>query len=173
MAKRREINEVTDLIGRTIRPGDLLAVAGRHPFHSSTPDMHLVRLEHIYLDDVRGVPYTVGRTYFRAANGVIYWNPTDGDSELYPRGSTPLPVSADDVYINVSSKRHPGYKGSNQGVALQAVRLSGYQLDNCGKPRGSKRNYAASKAVLLMNADELADRLDNARDTDAPGAFFT
>lgn len=162
MATRRTVSEVKDLVGRTIRPGDVIAVAVSSAYGASSASQNLVLVENIYLDDSKGLPYQEGwQFYYRDSNGVVRDGPSDGQA-VYGHQRTPeiVPVTSEDEFTPSKIKKPyvgSDYAGVDEIVVRQSHRLVGRQIDTNGEliADGRLSTYENIRAVRILTPDEL------------------
>lgn len=152
MPKRRTKSSIYDMLNRTVKPSDIIAVATNGAYGGSST-LRLVLLQHIYLDDSRGNAYFTYPTFFRdSSTGLLYAQPTDEDRGNEATENTPVGVDDPGLFVPVKpEKYHSGwdYDGINEVVGLQDYRIVGQPIDSQGNPAGKVSTYQPLNFVLV------------------------
>lgn len=157
---RRTAQQTTDILGRTIKVGDVVAIAVAATYSTATTSQTLVEVRELYLDDSSGQPYynPCAGTFYRDQHGVLRDHPSDASALGWKPGNVVRP-RPDVAYVPYQPKPNQvgsDYRGVDQVVVIQEVRIVGRTLDGAGNETG-KRNatYEPYRAVRVLTGDEL------------------
>lgn len=162
MAKRRTTASAPDVLNRSIRPGDAVAVAVSTAYAAAASSQTLIEVEAVYLDDSKGRPYQ---------RGIFYRNPADGSLRRIPSDDTTDDPSRNPVitldprwtlvpYMPKTAINDIGryYAGPDEILAIQEHRLVGRPLGIDGQPVPDARRstYEIDRAVRVFTSEQLA-----------------
>lgn len=162
MATRRTLASTPDMFGRSVRPGDAVAIAVSTAYQARAAAQRLVRVEKIYLDDNKGQPYGSSFINFRDPKTQHLYQTAPDDypaSRLVTNWETGLPVDGTawvPTVVTDPTQLGHGYAGAYEVVYLPEVRIVASTINAQGMPaktNGRTRNtYETSQMILLDEA---------------------